>query len=73
MARVGPALDDAFVGLLENELELQQRDHDAQWHARSSGIALNGHTLHLFTEKIQIGQGHTGEAFAGEDLGSLLL
>ena len=49
--------------------EVQQRDHDAQRHARAPGVAGHCGSLHLFTKEVQIGHGHTGAAFAGEDLG----
>ncbi len=35
--RLGPAFDDAFSALVEGVLEVQQRDHQAQWQAGSTG------------------------------------
>jgi hypothetical protein len=66
---VEPAGHHALVACVEGVLEVQQRDHDAQRHAGPSGIAGNSHTLRLFTEKVQVGHGHTGAAFTAEGLG----
>lgn len=67
--RLTPALGDGLVGLFEGVFEVAQRDHDAQRHARQSGVTDNSATLHLFSEKVQIRHGRTGAAFARKHLG----
>jgi len=67
-ASIAPALDHPFVGLVEGVLEIQEADHDAQRHARTPGVAGDRHTLHLFAKEVQLRQGRTSAALAGEHL-----
>jgi hypothetical protein len=67
-ASIAPALDHPFVRLVEGVLEIQEADHDAQRHARTPGVAGDRHALHLFAKEVQLRQGRTGAALAGEHL-----
>jgi hypothetical protein len=67
-ASIAPALDHPFVRLVEGVLEIQEADHDAQRHARTPGVAGDRHALHLFAKEVQVRQGRTGAALAGENL-----
>lgn len=53
--RVAPAGHHALVGFIEGVLQVLQHDHDAQRHARASGVAGNGDTLDLSAKKIRSG------------------
>jgi len=50
-------------------LEVQQRDHDAQRHARAPGLAGRSLALGLLAEQIQIGHGLPGVGLAHQQVG----
>ncbi len=68
--RLGPALNDALVALVESVLEVQQRDHQAQRQARPTGRRDTG-TDHLghAAEQIHVLNVATGADGLGEQVG----
>jgi len=60
------ALQHPFIGLVEGVLQVQQADHDAQWHARAPGSTDPWLALDLLSKQIQIGHGHPRASLAGK-------
>lgn len=65
---VGPACHHALVGFVKRVLEVEQRDHGAQWYAGASGIACDSGALHLLSKEVQVWHDHACAIFVGEDL-----
>ena len=66
---LGPALDHAFVALVEGVLEIQQRDHQAQRQARTSGLRHPGaHQAGGAAEQVDIDHGLAGAHAAGKEV-----
>ena len=68
VGRIAPTLDHGLVAEVEGVLEVQQRDHGAQGHARAPGIRLAAQGRWRLTEQVQIGQRLTGVCAAGEEM-----
>jgi hypothetical protein len=65
---VAPALDHALIGFVESVFEVEQRNHDAQRHAGTPGVALAPHCDRRLTKQVQIGHGHASVRFAHEEV-----